>query len=398
MRPRWLWLALGLSACGGERAKSFSYAKYQPSLAPDPWCRIGDGGYAFVPSPQMSPPLAGHACSVARREQSMARPRASTFAELVVEPGASIVIPVRLPAPLRATGCRIDSVLIAHGMRVSDMALEIASASGVQPIVSYEKLPPPREQDEARRVVRDGSGMPAGIWAPNGVSDSSPYAVVAERDLWPTNAVLRFPGGQDAEGAASIVWAIERPAPAVVERSEEPGARAGAGTGAGAPPEAESPGLVETPSSLEGAPRGEHTPGDHAPGDHAPKSLTVPSDFLDRVPSSQKQPPGEAGGSGEQPAETGEPSVGVRPAPPLEQVAYRHRIDLPASDEFSVVLRAREKPFAIGVRSDRESRDPTLFYKAPGAAAPVPTHLVPQVGIVVARCGRPLSEVLREIR
>jgi hypothetical protein len=69
-----------------------------------------------------------------------------------------------------------------------------------------------------------------------------------------------------------------------------------------------------------------------------------------------------------------------------------------APDSFSIVLRAREKAFGIGVRSDRESADPPLSYRAPGTAELAPTHLVAQVGVVLTRCGRPVDEVLRDIR
>jgi hypothetical protein len=85
-------------------------------------------------------------------------------------------------------------------------------------------------------------------------------------------------------------------------------------------------------------------------------------------------------------------------SPRLELIAYRHQLDIPAPNTFSIVLRARELPFGIGVRSDRESPDPRLSHRAPGAGELTPTHLVPLVGLVVSRCGRPLGEVLRDIR
>ena len=88
----------------------------------------------------------------------------------------------------------------------------------------------------------------------------------------------------------------------------------------------------------------------------------------------------------------------VRQPRSLELIAYRHQIAIEAPNTFSIVLRARERPFGIGVRSDRESPDPRLSYRAPGTRELTPTHLVPQVGVVVSRCGRPLDEVLRDIQ
>jgi len=83
---------------------------------------------------------------------------------------------------------------------------------------------------------------------------------------------------------------------------------------------------------------------------------------------------------------------------PLVLVAYRHRIGVAVPDSFSIVLRARESAFGIGERSDRESPRSAAVVPPPGAAEPAPTHLVAQVGVVVSRCGRPVEEVLRDIR
>lgn len=86
----------------------------------------------------------------------------------------------------------------------------------------------------------------------------------------------------------------------------------------------------------------------------------------------------------------------IRPVP-LDLLAYRHRIGIAAAASFSIVLRARERPFGIGVRSDREGGEPRLSYRAPGADAAMPAHLVPQLSVIVSRCGRPAPEILRDI-
>jgi hypothetical protein len=337
---RRIWLLLGLCACS-ETPRPVVLAQYRPAVDSETWCRINAGIFAFVPHPQVGPSLLGHGCTASRRAP-VSVTAGSTFAELVVEPGGSIEIPVQLPKVLQGAGCRIDSVLIPHGMRTSDLAIEIASAGRVVPIVSYEQLPPPSERGVwPRSVVSDGSGRRKGIWAPDAPPDAPPdersLEVIADPELWPTGAVLRFDGARTADGAASVAFEIE----------EEP------------PPPAEEPASPEEPA--------------------------------------EPAPP-----EGDSPPEVGSPPA---PAPPpirqpaaLVLVAYRHRIDIAAPDSFSIVLRARERAFGIGVRSDRESADPRLSYRAPGAAEPTPTHLVPQVGVVVSRCGRPVEEVLRDIR
>ena len=329
---RRLWPLLGLCACS-ELPRPVVYAQYRPAVASESWCRVDAGVFAFVPQPQVGPSLVGHGCTAPRRAPAPAMaPAGSTFAELVVEPGGAIEIPVQLPEALRGAGCRLDSVVIPHGKRVSDLAIEIAIAGRMLPIVSYEQLPaPPEDGVSPRTVVSDGSGRPRAIWAPDAPPGESSMMVTADPALWPTGAVLRFDGARTADGAASVAFEIEsEPEPLPEEEPAEP-----------APPPEEAP--PETP------------------------------------PPAPTPPP-------------------IRQPAPLVLVAYRHRIDIAAPDSSSIVLRARERAFGIGVRSDRESADPRLLYRAPGAAEPTPTHLVPQVGIVLSRCGRPVEEVLRDIR
>ncbi len=351
---RRIWLLLGLCACG-ETPRPVVYAQYRPEVASESWCRLGAGVFAFVPHPQVARPLLGYGCTAPRRDPAPAMAPAgagSTFAELVVEPGGSIEIPVQLPKVLQGAGCRIDSVLIPHGKRISDLAIEIANAGRMVPIVSYEQLPPPPEEGVSpRTVVSDGSGRRAAIWAPAAPSAESSPAVIADPELWPTGAVLRFDGARTADGAAGVVFEIE-PEPE--------------------PPPAEEPAQPEPPA--------EPPPPPAAPAANAQVEPAPPEG--DSLPEPEPEP-------------TAPP---IRQPAPLVLVAYRHRIDIAAPDSFSIVLRARERSFGIGVRSDRESADPPLSYRAPGAAEPMPTHLVPQVGVVVSRCGRPVEEVLRDIR
>lgn len=316
MRRRRLLLLLGLGACS-EASPPVVYAQYRPAVASERWCRLDAGVFAFVPHPQVGPSLLGYGCTPPRREPVPATaPKGSTLAELVIEPGGAIEMPVQLPEALQGAGCRIDSVLIPHGKRVSDLAIEIAIAGRMLPIVSYEQLPaPPEDGVLPRPLVSDGSDRPRAIWSPDEPLRESWMTVAADPELWPTGAVLRFDGARTADGAASVVFEIEaEPAP---------------------------------------------------PVDDTPPEATPPP---------------------------------IRQPATLVLVAYRHRVDVAAPDSFSIVLRARERAFGIGVRSDRESADPRLSYRAPGAAEPTPTHLVPQVGVVLSRCGRPLAEVLRDIR
>jgi hypothetical protein len=326
-------------------------------VASERWCRVDAGVFAFVPHPQVGPSLLGHGCTPPRRDPAPANaPAGSTFAELVVEPGGSIEIPVQVPEALQGAGCRIDSVLIPHGKRTSDLAIEIANAGRMLPIVAYEQLPPPPEDGVSpRTLVSDGSNLPRAIWALDVPPGERSLTVIAEPELWPTGAVLRFDGARTADGAASVVFEIEsEPEPLPAEEPAEP---APPGT---APPGTASPGTeplgTETaePAQVEPAPEGNSPPAPTPPPIRQPAALVL--------------------------------------------VAYRHRIDVAAPDSFSIVLRARERAFGIGVRSDRESADPRLSYRTPGAAEPAPTHLVPQVGIVLSRCGRPVEEVLRDIR
>ena len=156
MRPLWPLLLPGLFAC--EPPRPAVYARYQPSVASETWCRLGEGAYAFVSRPEVEPSLVGFRCKAPHRAPppEMERP-GSTFAELVLEPGASIEIPVELPEALQGVGCRLDSVLIPHGKRSSDLAIEIASAGRAVPIVAYAQLPPPSEDGAVpRSVVSDG--------------------------------------------------------------------------------------------------------------------------------------------------------------------------------------------------------------------------------------------------
>jgi hypothetical protein len=352
---RRIWLLLGLCACG-ETPRPVVHAQYRPAVASESWCRLGTGVFAFVPRPQVGPALLGSGCTAPRRDPAPAMARVgSTLAELVVEPGGSIEIPVQLPKVLQGVGCRIDSVLIPHGRRISDLAIEIASAGRAVPIVSYERLPPPPEEGVSpRTVVSDGSGLRRAIWAPDAPPGENSLAVIADPELWPTGAVLRFDGAQTADGAASVAFEIEKePEPPLSEEPVEPEPETP--TGASPPPPAPAPDAPTEPVPPEPVP---------PEGDSPPASTPPP----------------------------------IRQPTPLVLVAYRHRIDIAAPASFSIVLRARERAFGIGVRSDRESADPQLTYRAPGAAEPTPTHLVPQVGVVVSRCGRPVEEILRDIR
>lgn len=347
---RRIWLLLGLCACGGAR-RPVEHAEYRPAVASESWCRLDAGVFAFAPQPPLGPPLLGRGCTAPRRDRAPTPgPAGSTLAELVIEPGGSIEIPVQLPKALQGVGCRIDSVLIPHGKRSSDLAIEIASAGRVVPIVAYAQLPPPSEDGALpRSVVSDGPIRKA-IWAPDAPRVEHSMTVNADPDLWPTGAVLRFDGARTADGAASVVFEIEHePEPPAEEpaKPEDPGTEAPAG----------APSTSAPPSP----PQAEPTPSD---GDSSPAATPPP----------------------------------IRQPDALVLVAYRHRIDIAAPDSFSIVLRARERAFGIAVRSDRESADPRLSYRAPGAAEPTPTHLVPQVGVVVSRCGRPVEEVLRDIQ
>jgi hypothetical protein len=327
---RRLWLLLGLCACS-ELPRPVAYARYRPEVASERWCPVDAGVFAFVSQPQVAPSLIGHGCMAPRPPAPPAMaPAGSTFAELVVEPGGAIEIPVQLPQALQGAGCRIDTVVIPHGKRSADLAIEIAIAGRMLPIVAYEQLPaPPEDGGAPRAVVSDGSDRPRAIWAPDAPPGERSTTVTADPALWPTGAVLRFDGARTADGAASVAFEIE----------PEPEAPSGA-------PSTDTPDAPATPATPAAAP----TP-----------------------------PP-------------------IRQPAPLELVAYRHRIDVAAPDSFAIVLRARERAFGIGVRSDRESADPRLLYRAPGDAESTPTRLVPQVAIVLSRCGRPVEEVLRDLR
>jgi hypothetical protein len=395
---RGLWPLLGLCACGGESSRSVEYAHYRPSVAADSWCRLGPGAFGLMPHPQVAPPLFGYGCRASRREPAPANaPDGSTFAELVVEPGGSVEIPVQLPKALQGAGCRIDSVLIPHGKRVSDLAIEIAIAGRMQPIVSYGQLPPPPDEGTSHRtVVSDGSGLRRAAWGPDVPPEKRSSTLIADPELWPTGAMLRFDGGKTADGAPSVVFEIEpEPAepeePEQPEEPEEPGKETPSGASpAGKQPSAPVPFGPRLPSSSSAADsQAEPSPPAANPQTASPQTAKPPTGPWPPVPDSQSEP---------SPSEGDSPTPAVRKLPHLTLVAYRHLIDIAAPDSFSIVLRAREKAFGIGVRSDRESSDPRLSYRAPGAAEPTPTHLVPQVGIVVSRCRRPVEDVLRDIR
>jgi len=95
-------------------------------------------------------------------------------------------------------------------------------------------------------------------------------------------------------------------------------------------------------------------------------------------------------------ARAADASAGVTPGPvhPLEFFAVRHRIGVAVPDRFSIIVRAGALPFAIAVRSDRESSDPTLTYLAASSVEPVPTHFVPQAAVVLSSCRRPATDTL----
>lgn len=404
MKARRLWIALGLCACG---AGSGPVAGYRPGIATDHWCRLGPGTYAFMPVPAVERQLVGvgDECGRGARPQPKApapstppspsaspsprwaedlpaeRKTPSTLAELVVAPGASIEIPVRLPPRLRGTGCRIESVVIAHGRDAADLAIDIADPSGGKPIVSYQQLPPPADRDDVMRIVRDHDGAVPGVWSPDRKPPLSSMRV-ADPELWPTGAVLKFDGRTDGAGFATVVFEIpkDREAPPVPSRAEPKTPPADPGALPPGPPLGPPPGPPPGPSG---------SPYPPVPPPGPPSGPSGPSD-----PYAEGPPPAEG-----TPAD-GPSAEELPPYPqpkPLELIAYRHSIGIAAADSLSIVLRARARPFGVGVRSGRESKDPPLSYRPPGAAEPMQTHLVAQVAVIVSRCGRPLSDVLSNI-
>jgi hypothetical protein len=82
---------------------------------------------------------------------------------------------------------------------------------------------------------------------------------------------------------------------------------------------------------------------------------------------------------------------------PRALAAIQHVLGLPAPDRFSIVVGAGDYTFAIGVRPARESPDPPLRYRRPGADEAAPTQQVPQAAVVLSRCGRPASAVLEAL-
>jgi hypothetical protein len=417
---RWIWLALGLCACGPS-AGSIEHPKYRPVVDSDSWCRLGEGAYAFVPRPQVSPPLAGSDCAAPRRVALPERDRSgSTLAELVVEPGASIEIPVLLPAALREVGCRLDSVLIPHGKRSSDVAIELAIAERMLPVVSYAQLPPPLQEGVSPPTVSDSPDLRRALWVPDAPAGGNDVASIADPELWPTGAVLKFDGGRLDDGAASVVFEIERTSD---EAAEDPTANATANptTNPTDPTDPTNPTVPAKPAGPSPAPPVSGTapvgpwppigpvptpvgptpaPIGPSPGPIGPSTAPIgPSPG----PVGPSPAPGERSPSSEQTEPTSEQQAEPRARPErqpglLELIPYRHRVGIVAPDSFSIVLRAREKPFGIGVRSDRESPDPTLKYRSAGASEPAATHLVPLVVVVVSRCGRPITDVLRDIK
>jgi len=313
---------------------------------------------------------------------------------------------VQLPATLREVGCRLDSVLIPHGKRTSDVAIELALGERMLPIVSYAQLPPAIEAGVSPSTVSDSPDLRRALWAPEAPAGDNAVSSIADPELWPTGAVLRFDGGRTADGAASVVFEIERTPneavedpPADLAGAAEPANPAVPAVPAPAPPASGTApvgpwpplGPVPTPvgpapvpigpSPAPGGPTTAPVGPSPAPGDRSPS--TEPwSDVT--VPASERQA---------EPRATPERQPGL-----LELIPYRHRVGVVAPDSFSIVLRAREKPFGIGVRSDRESPDPRLSYRAPGASESAQTHLVPMVVVVVSRCGRPINDILRDIK
>jgi hypothetical protein len=287
----------------------------------------------------VTPELAGPACVPPQWTERPLPPPPSTLAELIVEPGAAIEVPVRLPPALQGVGCRLDSVVIAHGQDAADLALEVASGSGGQaavPIVAYAQLPPADEKLPG--IVGDPPVTPA----PAGQPAKAPKAPAVAPGRWPTGALLRFDGVRNADGFANVVFEL-RPPP-----EPEPPPR---------PPD----GPVESP----------------------PPKWLEPVIKLDELVNPPPKPP---------------PSPPPIPPKPLELLPYRHPIGIAAADSPStIILRARERPFGIGVRSDREGGEPRLAYRPPGAAGSMPTHLVPLLAVIVSRCGRPAPEILSDL-
>ena len=307
---RALLFAVALTGCAPSK---FHRATYFPSVHPiEPWCRTGTGSYALAPQPSVAPDLVDCPFRYTEKDEP------PTLAELVIEPGAAIEIPVRIPAVLQNSGCRIDSIVIAHGVASSDLAIAI----GDTPIVAYDQLPP--EAIDDARIVRDPR-----------------TAVTGDPELWPIGAKIRF-DGRSAEDGTAMVTLVEPPLPG-----------GPAAPMIGPPPEPPPP-----------------------PPQVAAVDVSAAPGAIDVQVTEPAKPPA---------------------SPALELAAYRHAIGVPATDAFTIVLRARSRAFGIGVRSDRESKGATLGYRRANDQTATQTHLVAQVGVQLARCGRPLGDVLHDI-
>jgi len=350
---RW-WIAPGLAAAALAACDKpgLTPVRYWPDVASESWCRLGQGVYAHESAPSVWPALAGPTCSPPQRAPLPLPPPPSTLAELIIEPGAAIEVPVRLPPALRGVGCRLDSVVIAHGQGSADLVLEVASGGDGQaavPIAAYAQLPPPEEAnwpgfvgDPPEPQTVKQTVKQTGSWVPDPPPAKDPKAGAGDRTPWPAGALLRFDGVRNADGFANVVFQL-RP-PRVVES--------------------------------------EPTPADRPVEDPPPEWLR-PVTKLEEIVAPPPKPP--------KPPELRRE--------PLELLPFRHRIGIAAADSPStIILRARERPFGIGVRSDREGGEPRLAYRPPGADAAMPTHLVPQLAVIVSRCGRPAAEILRDIR
>lgn len=93
---------------------------------------------------------------------------------------------------------------------------------------------------------------------------------------------------------------------------------------------------------------------------------------------------------------SGSTSKHYRIAPPLELALLRHDLRIAAPDQFSIVLRARTKPFAIAVRSVVETGGvPIVYYPRDGQ--PMSPDLSPEFAVIVDRCRRPWPTIVREL-
>jgi len=189
---------------------------------------------------------------------------------------------VQLPKALQGAGCRIDSVLIPHGKRVSDPAIESGARGACCRPCRPSSSPSARGGRVAahrlRRIRRT-----EGALGSRGAVRRQPAGRHRGPDLWPTGTVLRFNGGQTADGAASVAFSIEpdpaeepakpeEPPPAAEPAiSAEPGTEPSAGAPATDDPPSPGPGCADRAGAARGgrARRARTLPGASAGFAHA---------------------------------------------------------------------------------------------------------------------------------